>query len=85
MPGRVYVLHFEGPGSLSRAFEQLMGSSRVDGCLLESELGRLRFLAPQKFADRLVERIYLEGELVWCARHDLKPDAAEIWPADVPA
>ena len=86
MPARVYLLHFESPGFVSRAFEVLMASSRIDGCLVEPERGCLRFLAPRRLADRLVERIYLEGGLTWCSRHDLKAgdECQDVWPADGP-
>ncbi len=84
MPARVYVLQFESPESVSRAFGQLMASSQIDGCLVEPECGRLRFLAPRRIADRLVERIYLEGGLTWCSRHDLKvgDECQDVWPTD---
>ncbi len=84
MPVSVYVLNFESPGSVSRAFECLMASSQIDGCLVEPELGRLRFLATRRLADRLVARIYLEGGLTWCTRHDLKAGAErrDVWPTD---
>ena len=84
MSARVYVLQFDSPGSVSRAFEHLMASSRIDGCLVEPERGRLRFLAPRRLADRLVERIYLEGGLTWCSRHDLKAgdECQDVWPTD---
>ncbi len=86
MPARVYVLQFESPGSVSRAFERLMASSRIDGCLVEPERGRLRFLAPRGLADSLVERIYLDGGLTWCSRHDLKAgdECRDVWPTDGP-
>ena len=86
MPLRVYMLRFESPGSVSRAFERLMASSRIDGCLVEPKRGRLRFLAPRRLADRLVEQIYLEGGLIWCSRHDRKAGAKrqDVWPTDGP-
>jgi hypothetical protein len=61
-----------------------MASSQIDGCLVEPELGRLRFLATRRLADRLVARIYLEGGLTWCTRHDLKAGAErrDVWPTD---
>jgi hypothetical protein len=48
-----------------------MESEHVVDCCVEAELGRIRFLAPPRRADALVDRIYLEGGLVWCSRHDL--------------
>jgi hypothetical protein len=68
---RVYVLRLKDPASLSRAFGRLMASSRVASCLVEPEHGRVRFVAPPRAAEAMVERIYLEGELLWCTRHDL--------------
>ena len=85
---RVYVLHLKGPAAVSRAFERLMASSRIGSCLVEPELGRLRFLAPPKLAEAIVERIYLDGELAWCSRHDLAPPVGQrtdVWPVDPPA
>jgi hypothetical protein len=70
---RVYVLRLRDPASLSRAFGRLMASSRVGSCLVEPELGRVRFAAPPRVAEAMVERIYLDGELLWCSRHDLRP------------
>jgi hypothetical protein len=84
----VYVLHLKGPAAVSRAFECLMTSSRIGSCLVEREHNRVRFLAPRKLADAIVERIYLEGELVWCSRHGLAPPEGQridVWPVDPPA
>jgi hypothetical protein len=36
--------------------------------MIEPEQERIRFLAPAGAADTLVERIYLEGGLLWCSR-----------------
>ena len=47
---RVYVLHLKGPAAVSRAFERLMASSRIDSCLVEPEHDRVRFRAPRKQA-----------------------------------
>ncbi len=85
---RVYVLHLKGPAAVSRAFELLMASSRVDSCLVEHEHSRVRFLAPSKLAEGIVERIYLEGGLVWCSRHGVaRPEGqrTDVWPVDPPA
>jgi hypothetical protein len=84
---RVYVLHLKGPAAVSRAFERLMASSRIGSCLVEPEHDRVRFLAPRELAEAIVERIYLEGGLVWCSRHDLaSPEAqrTDVWPVDPP-
>ena len=68
---RVYVLHFESAAALSRAFERLSQSSRIGSCLVDAKQSRLRFRGPSQQADRIVERIYLEGEMTWCSRHDV--------------
>jgi hypothetical protein len=84
---RVYLLHLKGPAALSRAFERLMESSRISSCLVEPEYDRVRFLAPRKLADAIVERIYLEGRLVSCSRHALAPpegQRTDVWPVDPP-
>jgi len=75
---RVYVLELRGAPALTRAFDRVMESRHVASCLIEPESGRIRFLAPARAADALVEQIYLEGGLSWCSRHDLQP------PADAP-
>ena len=84
---RVYVLRFRNAGSVSRAFERLMSSSRVSTCEIEPGLGRVRFLAPEKHAAALLERIYLDGDLTWCSSHSLADqvetvaEAVEATPA----
>ena len=54
-----------------------MDARDVASCLVEPDLGRIRFLAPRKAADALVERIYFDGGLVWCSQHDLHATGAE--------
>jgi hypothetical protein len=73
----VYVLRFEGVGPLSRAFDRAMGAPEVESCSLELHQRQLRLLAPLAVAERLVERLYLEGGLAWCTRHafEVEPDA----------
>jgi hypothetical protein len=78
---RVYVLRFRNAGSVSRAFERLMDSSRVSTCEIEPELGRVRFLAPEKYAAALLERIYLDCDLTWCSSHGLADEDATEAPA----
>lgn len=68
---RVYVLHLEGVGALTLAFDRVLDCEEVASCSIEPNDLRLRFVAPAKPAQRLVERIYLEGGLLWCSRHDL--------------
>jgi len=70
---RVYVLHFRSAAAFTRAFDSVMDARDVASCLVEPEPGRIRFLAPRKAADALVEFIYGDGGLVWCSQHDLNP------------
>lgn len=68
---RLYLLEFDGPESLARGFERVLDCTRAESCSLESGALRLRFLAPERPAGHLLERIYADGGLVWCSRHDL--------------
>jgi hypothetical protein len=68
---RVYVIHFRSSAAFSSAFDRVMDAQEVASCLVEPEYGRIRFLAPCKIADALVEQIYQDGGLVWCTQHDL--------------
>ena len=77
---RIYVLHFRSAAAFTRAFDSVMDARDVASCLVEPEHSRIRFLAPRKAADALVEYIYGDGGLVWCSQHDLtlsSADAAE--------
>ena len=74
----VYLLCIDSPTLLNRAFDRVLASSRVASCMIEPELGRLRFLAPSACAERLVERIYAEGGLRWCSRHAVTSGAEEL-------
>lgn len=69
---RVYVLHLAGPIALDRAFDLVLESPDAASCMIEPQLERIRFLAPVEAADALVERIYQDGGLVWCSRHDVR-------------
>jgi len=69
---RVYVLHLNGPGPLSRAFDRVIEDPDVASCAVEPDASRLRFLAAPKVGDALVEAIYLEGGLAWCSRHEYR-------------
>ena len=83
---RVYVLHLDGPTSLSRAFDLVLESPDAASCMIEPELERIRFLAPKAPADALVERIYLDGGLLWCSRHDtVEPSSEELDLSGLPA
>ena len=83
---RVYILILRGAPALTRAFDRVMDSRHVASCLIEPETGRIRFLAPRKAADALVEQIYQEGGLTWCSQHDVNltgdaPVASRAIPA----
>jgi hypothetical protein len=76
---RVYVIHLDGPSALSRAFDLVLESPDAASCMIEPELDRVRFLAPAEAADALVERIYQDGGLLWCSRHDtIEPKTEEV-------
>ena len=66
---RVYILSFDSRPSLTRAFDAVLSSSDVESCMIEAERERIRFTAPPKAAEKLVERIYLHGGMRWCSRH----------------
>ena len=69
---RVYVLRLERARNLQWAFNVISGAAFVASSSFEARLCEVRFVAPRRQADALVERIYLDGGLVWCSRHDLK-------------
>lgn len=69
---RVYLLILRGAPALTRAFDRVMDSRHVASCQIEPESGRIRFLAPARAADALVEAIYQDGGLTWCSQHDVK-------------
>ncbi len=81
---RVVVLRLAGPALLASAVSLLMESEYVEDCCVDAELGRVRFLAPPRRAEALVGRIYLDGGLLWCSRHDVASigaaDCGEIAP-----
>jgi len=72
----VYVLRFDGAGPLTRAFDRVMDAPEIASCSLELHQRQLRMLAPRSVAERIVERLYLEGGLAWCTRHafEAEPD-----------
>jgi len=74
---RVYVMHFRSSSAFTSAFDDVMDARDVASCLVEPDHARIRFLAPRKAADELVERIYGAGGLVWCSQHDLTLSGAD--------
>ncbi|MEM7410062.1 MAG: hypothetical protein AAF430_07510 [Myxococcota bacterium] len=74
---RVYVLTFGSRSDLSRAFDRVLEDPQVASCMIEPEHRRLRFLGPLRLTERLVERIYQDGGLAWCSRHDFRDPAEE--------
>jgi hypothetical protein len=81
---RIYDLRFASVSELSRAVRRLLDSERVASCTVETDLRRVRFVAPRPQADALVERIYADGGLAWCSRHDGRPAAAPTSRDPVP-
>jgi hypothetical protein len=81
---RVYILRFDNESRLHSAFDLVLSSPYVASCMIEAPQSRLRFLAPVRAADALVEHIYLEGGLIWCSRHDVEAglDHALSGPAE---
>lgn len=69
---RVYVLRLEGDRNVERAFDVISNGRDVISSIIEPGLCQIRFVAPPREADALVERIYLDGGLIWCSRHDMK-------------
>ena len=69
---RVYFLRLEKARNLQWAFNVIAEAAYVASSAFEAELCEVRFVAPRRQADALVERIYLDGGLVWCSRHDFK-------------
>ena len=68
---RVYVMEFVSPGAFSRAFDVVMEADAVASCSAEPEGCRIRIVAKSNAADALAERLYLDGGMLWCSRHDL--------------
>ncbi len=68
---RVYVLRLEGERNIERAFDVISNARNVSSSIFEPGLSQVRFVAPPREADALAERIYLDGGLIWCSRHDV--------------
>jgi hypothetical protein len=73
---RVYVMRLEKTRDLAWAFEVISNARDVSSCTFEPHLRQVRFVAPSREADALAERIYLDGGLIWCSRHDLERRSA---------
>ena len=71
-PVHVHTLRFDTPDQLSWAFSFLLGEESVDDCLVEPDLLRIRFVARPDYVDRLLDRVYQRGGLVWCERSRLR-------------
>ena len=67
------MLRLEKAKNLQWAYSVIAGAAYVTSSTFEAQLCQVRFVAPRRQADALVERIYLDGGLIWCSRHDLKP------------
>jgi hypothetical protein len=72
----VHDLQFQDLAHLTRSVNELLDVEGVEDCLIEAEHLRLRFVAPRRLADALLERIYLHGGLTWCSRHPLDASGA---------
>ncbi len=69
---RVYVLRLEGERNIERAFDVISNARNVSSSIFEPGLHQVRFVAPPREAEALAERIYRDGGLIWCSRHDVK-------------
>jgi hypothetical protein len=83
MTVRVYSLQLDRATNLYRAFRVVSDARGVVSCTVEPGLRQIRFVAPVSEADALVERIYLDGGLVWCSRHTARGarSRAKRWAA----
>jgi hypothetical protein len=69
---RAYVLRLDGARNIERAFDVISNARNVSSCIFEPGLRQVRFVAPPREGDALAEKIYLDGGLIWCSRHDAK-------------
>jgi len=77
-PLDVFVLRIRSPHRLESAFARVMESPDVASCMIEPDNHQIRFVAPVKHAEALIERIYLDGGLEWSSRHKLSSDPPQI-------
>jgi hypothetical protein len=68
----VHTLEFASEVHMARAFSHLMSCEYVQDCLVEAPSLRVRFTSSAQRASTLIERIYMDGGLRWCARQRLK-------------
>ena len=67
----LFVLRTETRTDLENAFGFVNDHPDVASCVVEPGQLQIRFQAPAGTAQRLIERVYLEGGLVWSSRHPL--------------
>ena len=72
----VFVLRFEDRAALQRAFIVTSDEHAIEGCSVEPEELRIRFLAPKETGAPLLERVYERGGLVWSTRYAAKTASA---------
>ena len=74
---RLFDLRFSNRARLLAGFRAAQARETVESCTLD--IGRLRmcFMAPREPAEALIGRIYLDGGLRWCSRHELVPPKAD--------
>ena len=54
----VHILHFKSKNELSWAFRYLASSETVEGCLVDDNPLRIRFVAAPSHASKLIEKLY---------------------------
>ena len=81
---KVYILRFDSRHALTSAFDALLSAPDVRSCMIEAASQRIRFMAPDVPAEKLVEQIYRGGGLTWCSRHPVvsPPPREEYLPRD---
>ena len=72
---RLYLRRMRDRADLERAFSAVSEASEISSFTLEPQLSRLRFVAPADRGERLLEKIYLQGGMVWCSTHELGSEA----------
>lgn len=72
----LFVLRMATKPDLEEAFGRVMDAPQVDSSVIEPDRLQIRFLAPEHAARQVIERIYLDGGLVWSSRHALSDEEA---------